>query len=618
MMETLRKILKLLTIDGRGGLFGLVIAITVMAVFDMVGVASIFPFLTVISNPEAVETNSKLKWIYDGFGFADRNSFFISLGMVTFIILVINNALRAGVMLTLLRFGWLKRYTISKRLFSHYLYEPYAFFLNRNSSELTTYLVTEITRVVTGVLIPCLQVLTRSVLALVILVLLFVIDPVVAIVVTVIIGGGYAIIYMFARKRLSRTGENLLRYSKKIFKVLNESFGGIKDIKLLGKEHVFIEQYADPMKKSIDCFCSQFLISQFPRYAFEILAFGGILFITIYIVVVKGDYHQVIPLVGLYAFAAYRLMPALQQIFQEFTLIRFNLPSLEAVYQDYINCANKVYEKQEGFKQTLSFSRNIKFRDLTFQYPKAQKPVIENLNLTIKANTTIGFVGGTGAGKTTVIDILLGLLRPQKGELIVDDIKVNEDNLRMWQKNIGYVPQNIYLCDDTISHNVAFGLKDEEVNQSAVEDAARLANIHDFIRMELPRGYETEVGERGVRLSGGQKQRIGIARALYHNPSLLVFDEATSALDGITEETILEAIHGLTHKKTIIIIAHRLSTVKECDVIYLIEQGRIVAQGMYQELLTNNQKFCRMAKVSGNDHSPLQSFVDASEKIDTK
>ena len=601
MLETLRKIVALLTIDGRGKLFWLIIAIIVMAVLDMIGVASIFPFLTVISNPEVIETNSKLKWIYESFGFSSKNIFFIALGITTFVILIINNILRAVVMLALLRFGWLKRYAISKQLFSQYLYGPYTFFLDRNSSELTTYLLTEVTRVVNGVLIPCLQILTRSILALVILALLFVIDPIVAMVVIGVIGGGYTTIYIFAKKRLSRTGKDLLKYSKRIFKVLNESFGGIKDIKLLGKEHVFIEQYADPTKRSIDCFCSQFLISQFPRYAFEVLAFGGILLITIYIVVVKRNYHQVIPLVGLYAFAAYRLMPALQQIFQEFTAIRFNLPALEVIYQDYVNCASETNEKQVGSEQRLPFLKNIEFRNLTFQYPKAQKPVIKNLNLIIKTNTTVGFVGGTGAGKTTVIDILLGLLRPQQGELIVDGVKLQEDNLRMWQKNIGYVSQHIYLCDDSISRNIAFGLKDNEINQEAVQRAAQLANIHDFVNNELPRGYETEVGERGTRLSGGQKQRIGIARALYSNPSLLVFDEATSALDGITEKAILEAIYSLTHKKTIVIIAHRITTVKECDTIYLLEKGKIIDRGTYQELLKSNQQFRRMANEDEKD-----------------
>ncbi len=609
MIETLKKIFFLLLVGRWQKLVFLFIAIIVMAVLDMLGVASIFPFLSVISNPEIIQSNSKLKWVYNLFEFSSKDSFLIAIGIASFIILFFNNVLRAVVNLALLKFTWGKRYIISKKLFSYYLYEPYVFFLNRNTSELTAYLASEIARVVSGVLIPCLQVLSRCLLTVLILGFLFVINPIVATVVIVVIGGGYALIYMFARKKLSQAGEDMVKYSKQIFKALNEAFGGIKDIKLLGRENVFIEQYSVPIKKSIDGSCTQFLIAQFPRYAFEVLTFGGILGIAVYIAVIQKNYHQVIPLVGIFAFAAYRLMPALQQIYQDITLIRFSLPALETVYKDYRNCIAIKREEQKSFSKTLPFLKNIELRNIIFKYPNSQKRVIDNLNFIIKSNTTIGFVGGSGAGKTTVVDILLGLLRPQEGEIIVDGVGLNNDNLRMWQKNIGYVSQHIYLCDDTITCNIAFGVPDNEINHQAVKRAAQLANINDFIENELPDGYETEVGERGVRISGGQRQRIGIARALYYNPSLLVFDEATSALDGITENAILEAIHNLFHKKTIIIIAHRFNTVKECDRIYLLDKGKIIDQGVYQELLKNNEKFRKMAQASEKDSGSSQSFV---------
>jgi len=597
MLQTLKKILFLLSFDSKKKLYVLVFAIVVMSLFDMVGVASIFPFLNVISDPDIIQTNRQLKWMYDTFGFASKNSFLVVLAMISFFILLTSNIIRAVTTTALIRFTWLKHYNISKRLLSQYLYEPYAFFLNRNSSELTTYLMSETARVVSGVLIPCMQLLARFLLVLFIFGLLFSVDPFIVMLVLGVIGGGYALIYIFFRKKLSRMGEDLQMYSKRMYKALNESFGGIKDIKLLGREDTFINQYADPAKKVINCYCSRFLIAQLPRYAFESIAFGGILIITMYIVIVKNDYQQIIPLVGLYALAAHRLMPALQQIFQDISLMRFNRSALDTIYNDFVECRQKQYEPNSA-DHALPFSKVIEFHDIVFQYPKAQKPVIENFNLKIAANTTVGFVGGTGAGKTTLIDIFLGLLFPQEGEMIIDGVKLDENNLRMWQKNIGYVPQHIYLCDDTVARNVAFGVPDNEIDHEAVERAAKLANIHDFVINELPNGYATEVGERGVRLSGGQRQRIGIARALYYNPCVLVFDEATSALDGITEDTILEAVHNLAHKKTIIIIAHRLSTVKECSTIYLLEQGKIAGQGTYHELLSNNDQFRKMAKVA--------------------
>ena len=613
MLQMLRKVLFFLYLDDRKKLYRLIIAIIIMSFFDMMGVVSVLPFLSVVSDDQAIQTHHQLKWLYDTLGFTSRNSFLIALGAVSFFILLAGNVLRAVTTRALIWFTWMKHYSISKRLLTQYLYEPYAFFLNRNSSELTTYLMSEVARVVSGALIPCMQVFARVLLVLFICVSLLLVDPLGVILVLGFIGGGYTVIYYFFRNKLFKTGKERQEYSKSMYKTLHEAFGGIKEIKLLGKEHIFVQHYAGPAKKVINCYCAQFLIAQLPRYAFEVITFAGILIVVLYFVVVKNYYQQIVPLVGLYTLAAYRLMPAFQQVFQDVTSIRSSRTALDTVYKDFIECTNKNYKLVDATAYVLSFSKSIGLRNVTFQYPQAQKPVIDNFNLVIKTNMTVGFVGGTGAGKTTLVDIFLGLLRPQKGDLVVDGVVIKEENLRRWQANIGYVPQHIYLCDDTVTRNIALGIPDNEIDKEAVERAAQSANIHDFIVEELPHGYATEVGERGVRLSGGQRQRIGIARALYRNPSLLVFDEATSALDGITEDTILEAIHNLAHKKTIIIIAHRLSTVKECDVIYLLEQGRIVDQGTYQKLLANNQQFRKMAKVYDKDHDLSQSLADAVE-----
>jgi len=614
MVSTLRKILDLLHLEGKTSLYWLILAVVVMAVLDMVGVASIFPFLNVISNPDIIQENSKLKWLYDQFNFTSRDAFLIALGVFAFVIIVVNNVLRAQISVSLTRFSYHKRYVLSKVLIEKYLYEPYAFFLNRNTSELTTYLVSEIARVVSGVLLPCMQVFARGLMVLLIVVLLFLIDSVVASIIIGVIGGGYVIIYSLVRKILIRLGTDMTKHSEKIYKSLSEAFGGVKDIKILGKEQIFVDRFSLAVKKSSECNCWQFIISQVPRYIFEVLVFGGILLIAIVIAVVQENYQNVIPIVGLYALAAYRLMPALQQIYHDVTLIRSSLYALEVVHKDYMGCSGEHKNNRTRLNQDFPFSKEIEFRDITFQYPKAQDSVIENLSLKIKANTTVGLVGGSGAGKTTLVDILLGLLRPLSGELIIDGKTINDNNVHNWQKNIGYVPQHIYLCDDTVTRNIAFGVPDEEVDHQAVKNAAKSASIHDFVSEDLPAGYETEVGERGVRLSGGQRQRIGIARALYYDPSLLVFDEATSALDGITEDVILEAIHNLAHKKTIILIAHRLSTVKESDIIYLLDHGRIVDQGTYQGLLTSNKHFRQMAKANEEDGKFSQSLADVTEQ----
>ncbi len=604
MLKVLRKTFVLLTIGETGRLYWLIAAVVVMGLLDMVGVASIFPFLSVVSNPDMIQKSSKLKLVYDRLGFTDQDTFLIALGAFAFLVLLFGNICRSATTMAMVRFGHQKRYIISRKLLSHYLYEPYVFFLNRNSAELVQYLLSEVGRLVTGVLIPCMQVFARSIAVILIIIVLFVVNPLVAVCVIGLVGGGYGVIYAFVRKRLSKVGKKHLTYSRQIVKALYEAFGGIKDIKLYGKEQVFIERYSRPARDVIDCYCWQFFVEVFPRYAFETISFGAILFITVYTVVIRKEHQLVVPLVGLYALAAYRFMPSLQQIYQDITNIRASLPSLEMVYRDFINCSGKFESKVKLPALPMLFAKTIELRAAAYQYPMAQKPVIEGLSLVIQANTTVGLVGGSGAGKTTVVDILLGLLRPREESLWVDGRVINDDNLHLWQANIGYVPQQIYLCDDTVTNNIAFGVPEEEIDHKAVQRAATLANIHDFIVHELPRGYETEVGERGIRLSGGQRQRIGIARALYHDPSLLVFDEATSALDGITEDIILEAIHQLAHTKTIIIIAHRISTVKECDVIYMLEKGRVAGEGTYAQLIQSSEQFRKMAKVDLAGQAP--------------
>ncbi|MBF0523089.1 MAG: ABC transporter ATP-binding protein [Candidatus Omnitrophica bacterium] len=602
MLKTLQKIWLLLNIGENKKLYGLIVAIFLMGFLDMLGVASIFPFLSVISNPALIQTNSKLKWIYDRFGFPNKESFLVALGISSFVILVLCTTFRALTTKAVMLFSWKKYFIISKRLLAQYIHEPYVFFLDRNSSELVTYLMSEVGNVAKGVLIPVLQVFARIILTIFILAVLFTVNSSAAILVIGAIGGAYTLIYIFVRHKLAEIGKGALRTSKKMYKALYEAFGGIKDIKLMGKESLFIDKYAVPAKEMIAFQSERFLIGQLPQYAFEAMAFGGMLLITIFVAVVKKDQQQVVPLVGLYALAAYRLMPALQQVYQDLTNIRSFLPSLEIIYKDFMESSADYEKRQQPSHQILPFYHEVQFRDLTYQYPRAQDPVIENFNLVVKANMTVGFVGGSGAGKTTLIDVLLGLLRPQQGAMVVDGVIITEENLRSWQKNIGYVPQHIYLSDDTVTRNIAFGVPDNEIDHQAVDLAAQLANIHDFVVKELPQGYDTEVGERGIRLSGGQRQRIGIARAVYHNPCVLVFDEATSALDGITEDVILESIHRLSHKKTIIIVAHRLTTVKECDVIYMLERGKIIGQGTYEELLEKNQQFRKMAKVNSQQH----------------
>ena len=300
------------------------------------------------------------------------------------------------------------------------------------------------------------------------------------------------------------------------------------------------------------------------------------------------SFTNILPIMSLYVFAAYRLMPALQQIYVSFSKLTFVGPSLEKVFEDIQNIKKPKLIKNHN---SITFNNNITLKNINYNYPNSSRIALNNINLSIPSKTIVGFIGQTGSGKTTAIDIILGLLETQKGTLEVDGKIISKENVRSWQSIIGYVPQHIYLSDDTVAGNIAFGKDPKDISFSAVEKASKIANIHDFVINELPKKYNTSVGERGVRLSGGQIQRIGIARALYHNPKVLIFDEATSALDNQTEKIVMEAVSKLGNDKTIIIVAHRLNSVKNCDIIFKLEKGKLVAEGKFDQLVNIKESY---------------------------
>jgi ABC-type multidrug transport system fused ATPase/permease subunit len=363
---------------------------------------------------------------------------------------------------------------------------------------------------------------------------------------------------------------------------------------MLGKERVFINFFSAPTKEfGISEAISDF-VGEVPKYLLETLAFACMLGIIIFMVKEGNKVENFLPTLTLYGFAAYRLLPVLQKVFKSVASIKYYFPVLRTI-SGYFNELPEGESFPAEDLPRMEFSRNISLKNIRFKYPSTHKDIINGQSIDITANTSIAFVGPTGCGKTTLVDILLGLLLPQSGEIYVDDKKIDDANRRSWQKNIGYVPQAIYLADDTIRNNIAFGISPEKIDDEAIIKAAHLANLHDFIVGELEKGYDTIVGERGIRLSGGQRQRIGIARAVYHDPSVLVLDEATSALDGLTENAIMDAIRNMSHRKTIIMIAHRLTTVKSCDRIYIMEKGTILDSGIYDDLYTRNVAFRKMA-----------------------
>jgi ABC-type bacteriocin/lantibiotic exporter with double-glycine peptidase domain len=590
------RMLELMSPGQRRRLLMLLPFVAVNALIQVVGIASIMPFLALVSNPESVRTNVVLRWTFDTLGFADDRSFLVFVGVGVLVVFVFSTAFAAFTHLRLMRFAWDMNHQLSVRMLREYLYKPYVFYLDQNTAGLAKNILGEVKQAVSGFLVSTTALVAQSISALFILLLLVVVNPALAGLTFAFLGGTYWFVFGFMRRRLSAAGKRRSMADKARYKAANESLSGAKEIKLLGKEQPFLKRYITPSSRYARAMAQQQVYALLPRYAFEILAFGGLLMIVLYMLVREQNLTAVLPTLGVYAFATYRLLPALQSIFSSLSSMRFSATAVDLLHAD-LELAQPAQPVDRDKIAPLPFRDRLELRKLTFAYPNAPHPVFTDFDLTVRVRTSVALVGATGSGKTTAVDLLLGLLTPQGGDLAVDGVPVVRDNLSAWQKNLGYVPQHIFLADDTVEANIAFGVPANKVDRAAVEVAARKANIHDFIVGELPKGYDTEIGERGLRLSGGQRQRLGIARALYDDPEVLILDEATSALDNVTEDSVFHAVNEIGKSKTVVMIAHRISTVRSCDVIHLLQEGRIVASGSYEDLLASSSEFRTLARV---------------------
>ncbi|HUF82143.1 MAG TPA: ABC transporter ATP-binding protein [Burkholderiales bacterium] len=573
-------------------------ALAVLAAFlEMLAVASIMPFLATLASPELAASDSRLAALQAFFGAASQAEFLAYLGGVVLLILVVANATAATTTWLMLRFANRQGHALSVRMLATYLSKPYEFYLGRHTAELQKNVFGEVFRVTGGILIPFVQVVAKLCVVILISTLLVFVNPLLAVIVAGVLGTVYAILYKSARATLHRAGRVSVEAGNLRARIGIESLAGAKEIRLLGREQAFLDQFEVPSLQWADAQTRAQALGQLPRYFVETIAFSLIFLLAIYLLRKGSGMNELLPLLGLYAFAGYRLMPALQQVFAGFAQMRNSQASLDAVLADLQ--PRTELPGASGRPSRLPIRESVELVEARYQYPGASAWSLQPVSLRIPKNGSVALVGATGCGKTTVVDLLMGLLRPTEGSLRVDGTEITEGNLRAWQRSIGHVPQQIFLCDDSIARNVALGLPDSEIDMAQVERAARLARLHEFVTTGLPRGYETVVGDRGIRLSGGQRQRIGIARALYGDPDLLVLDEATSALDNVTENAVFEALQALAGKKTIVMVAHRLTTVRGCDLICVMEQGRIVERGSYEKLMESSKRFRELAVVSG-------------------
>lgn len=604
MLDTYNKLRDLLDKRERRNAILLFVMILLMGLLEVMGVASIMPFIAIVANPEVIRSNPIFAAVYDLLDFSDDQSFLLFMGTGVFIIVVGNLCFKAFTQWTIARYTHMRGYTLSSRLLRSCLNQPYTWFLNRHSADLGKSVLSEVEQVISTSLMPAMQLLAHTVVVIFLVTLVVAVEPMVAITAVVTLSGAYTLIYWILRRYLGHIGTDRVIANRERFQIAQEAFGGIKDVKVLGLEEGYIRSFNKPAARFAKRKASKEIISALPQFFLQGIAFGGILAILLVLLASRnGELSAVLPLMALYAFAGTRLLPAMQQVYNALTKIRFGQHALDVLHSDMEKMKRNILTLKRAdcdkSVDPIKFRECLQLKNIHYTYPKARNPALKNLSLTIRARTTVALVGSTGAGKTTVADLILGLLEPQRGDFRVDDQYITAKNIQAWQRSIGYVPQNIFLSDESVAANIAFGQPVNHINMAAVERAARIAELHDFVTTELPEGYQTAVGERGIRLSGGQRQRIGIARALYYDPDVLILDEATSALDNLTEKAVMEAVHNLSKQKTVIMIAHRLSTVKNCDCLFMLENGQLKSCGTYAELIESSQEFQRIAGVAG-------------------
>ena len=567
---------------------GLLFLMLINASTELISLGAVFPFLVVLTTPEKLFDINLVKQLAYSFGIMQPSELVLPLVIIFTIAAIIAAGMRIILMWASIKFGLACGENMSVDLYRRTLYQPYEVHQSRNSSEIIVGITSRVNDVIFGVLQPSLTLISSAVLLIAVVVALMLLDPMMAIMVTSIFGISYGFIALFVKRRLRFNSAIISKSQTQVMQVLQEGLGGIREILLDGSQHLYIQIYqqADtPLRKAQG---SNQVISALPRQLMEVL---GITLIASLAYTLSGGHKNlsaILPTLGVLALGAQRLLPTLQQAYAAWSSITLSEPSLKATL-DFLNQPLPLDISLPSPKP-LDWAKSIKLKAINFSYAVDKKLVLDGLNIEIQKGSRVGFIGSTGAGKSTAVNILLGLLKPSQGQFLVDDAVIQGDKVRSWQRTIAHVPQSIYLSDATISENIAFGIPKHQIDLVRVKRAATQASIDEFIDSS-PEGYQTIIGENGIRLSGGQRQRIGIARALYKSATILVLDEATSALDNQTEASIMKSIKGLHNDLTIIMIAHRLSTIKDCDLIFEFAAGKVVAQGTYDELMNSSPSF---------------------------
>lgn len=595
MLGKLRDLYGLLSRQQRAKLQLLQVLVVLMAVAEVASVLAIGPFMALVGDIQQLQGDGPLARIYVAIGATDANEFLFIAGAVALLVLFLAAVISSLTLWRLSMYGAQVGADLGNRLYRYYMGQPWLFHAAGNSSQLTSKIAQECQRLSTGIIQPVMQMNARIVSAVLMTLTLFVFNPWVATIGLLVFAIAYGVLYRTVQRRLQRNGQCITAENSQRFKLMNEGFGGIKDTQLLGRQAYFVRRFNKANTEMAGAMGSNQVLAQVPRFAMELVAFGSVIALILFLLKsYEGDLGSILPVLSIYALAGFKLLPSLQWVYTSFSQVRGNVAAFDNLYDDLRASGNSASNLEVSNERWVPRT-GIELKGIVFTYPGTDQPALDGLSLMVPANSVVGLVGASGSGKSTTIDLMLGLIDAQHGLLQVDGEPVSKERLRSWQNALGYVPQSIFLADATIAENIAFGVPPEEVDSAKVARAAKMAHLDEFVAT-LPQGLATRVGERGVQLSGGQRQRIGIARALYGDAEVLVLDEATNALDGITEKQVMDAIHDFAGQKTIIIIAHRLATVRQCDTIFLLEAGKVVDQGSYTELVNRNPQFRQMTE----------------------
>jgi HlyD family secretion protein len=593
---------RLLTPSQQARLLRLQLLVVLMALLEVASVFSVAPFMALVTDPTSGADLPGSSALRAALGTADAASSLSALAALVLVVLAMSTLTATWTIWRLVEFANSVGASFATRLYRHYLRRDWLFHATTHSSDLQARISQEALRLTVNVLKPAVELNAQLVKGTLIAVALLLFDPRVALAAALLLTVAYGGIYLGIRKRLARHGRTMTSAQQERFRLMAEGLGGIRDVLLLDRAGLFEARFAAASDRFARGVAVTQMLGIVPRYAMEFVALGSVVTLVLFLLAEHdGDLSLVLPGVSVFAFAGFKMLPAFQQVYASLSMMRSHVSALDALEPDLL--ASLQAEKRDAARRTpaaaeedevLSLRDALELRDVHFAYPGKEQAALDGIDVTIPARGMVAFVGASGSGKSTLIDLLLGLLRPQRGELLVDGRILTDALLPAWQRGLGFVPQDIFLADASLRENIAFGLPPEQVDPERIERAVEAAQLAALVD-QLPEGLATRVGERGVQLSGGQRQRIGIARALYRDASLLVLDEATSALDGITEQAVMEALQGFARDRTIVMVAHRLATVRSCDRIHLLDAGRIVDAGRYDELIARSQRFRDMA-----------------------